>query len=444
MEKILPLAKQLARARWVPPVVILLVLVILGVTVFLGTWHLRNSIRAQIVNRDGEILDAVALLDSLYADSVDSPVWRADNPAGQFALALRLSKLKAGVLAVRLFDARGRFVVSIPANVCETNLSAEARAQMDRLRPLSRFEPRASLAEVFLEARPAADRLPLLSVLIPLRAGGQQPLLGVAELIQEGRSLGRELAVLDQRLFRQALAIFLITGGIVASGLGWAFRRLQQLNQRLQDHAASLRRANQELALAAKTSALGTVTAHIVHGLASPLNGLQQFVALHAGQDAEWQDVLQGTQRMQTLLGEIVRVLGEDLGDTRYELPLGELTRVVEARIRPLAQAAGVGFVAACQATSALANRDANLVLLILENLLHNALQATPRGGTVCLTLQEDSDRVRCTVTDQGPGIPETQRRNLFLPVRSTKPGGNGLGLALSQQIGRASCRERV
>ena len=47
--------------------------------------------------------------------------------------------------------------------------------------------------------------------------------------------------------------LFVVSGGIVALALGWAFLRLQKISRQLHDHAAELRRTNQELALAAKT-----------------------------------------------------------------------------------------------------------------------------------------------------------------------------------------------
>jgi two-component system sensor histidine kinase TctE len=81
-----------------------------------------------------------------------------------------------------------------------------------------------------------------------------------------------------------------------------------------------------------------------------------------------------------------------------------------------------------------LANRHANLVLLILENLLHNALKVTPRGGIVRLHLAEDREHIRCEVADGGPGVSAEMRPRLFLPCRSTH-GGSGLGLAISKQL---------
>jgi signal transduction histidine kinase len=312
---------------------------------------------------------------------------------------------------------------------------------MARLQPRSHYEPEARLSDYFLLASDGGSgdetRVPLLSVLIPIHSPGSSDLLAVAELIQDGKGIARELALLDRHLLRQGALAFGLSGGIVTLALGWAFRRLQTANRKLLDHAAELRRANQELALAAKTSALGTVTAHVMHGLTSPLMGLQNFVASHASDNQEWQDALRGTQRMQALIGEFLRVLGEQTNGLTYELPLSELAEIIAGRTRATAQTTGVQFSLDLSTDAILSNRDANLVLLILENLLKNAVQATPRGKTVCLRIASSSDGVVCEVHDEGPGLPAEVRDNLFTPCRSTKSGGNGIGLALSQQLAR-------
>ena len=82
-----------------------------------------------------------------------------------------------------------------------------------------------------------------------------------------------------------------------------------------------------------------------------------------------------------------------------------------------------------------LSNRDANLVMLILENLIQNAVQATPAGKSVRLTVADAENGLVFEIADEGSGLPENVRASLFSPCRSTKPGGSGIGLALSKQL---------
>jgi signal transduction histidine kinase len=86
-------------------------------------------------------------------------------------------------------------------------------------------------------------------------------------------------------------------------------------------------------------------------------------------------------------------------------------------------------------AQGVLSNREANLVMLILENLLTNAIQATPQGKAVCLGLAPTAEGFTFEVCDQGPGLPDAVQPTLFSPGHSAKPGGSGIGLAISKQL---------
>jgi PAS domain S-box-containing protein len=73
----------------------------------------------------------------------------------------------------------------------------------------------------------------------------------------------------------------------------------------------------------------------------------------------------------------------------------------------------------------------------LLINLLRNATDASGEtGGSVWVTWRPLSGGVELLVEDEGPGIEETA--NLFVPFYTTKPGGSGIGLALSRQIAEA------
>jgi len=72
-----------------------------------------------------------------------------------------------------------------------------------------------------------------------------------------------------------------------------------------------------------------------------------------------------------------------------------------------------------------------------VANLLINALDAMPDGGTVDIVIDREGDDAVITVRDRGPGIPAAERERIFTPFFTTKsPGeGTGLGLAISREI---------
>jgi len=80
---------------------------------------------------------------------------------------------------------------------------------------------------------------------------------------------------------------------------------------------------------------------------------------------------------------------------------------------------------------------DPELIQQVLVNLLVNGCEASPPGGCVELAAEVADDGLRLLVRDHGTGIPPKVRERLFHPFVTTKPHGNGLGLAVSRNIVR-------
>jgi signal transduction histidine kinase len=75
-------------------------------------------------------------------------------------------------------------------------------------------------------------------------------------------------------------------------------------------------------------------------------------------------------------------------------------------------------------------------------NLVHNALDAMPHGGTLTLAGQRTATHVEIQVRDTGSGIPAERFAKIFEPLYTTKPGGTGLGLYIVREIVAAHAGE--
>ncbi len=80
---------------------------------------------------------------------------------------------------------------------------------------------------------------------------------------------------------------------------------------------------------------------------------------------------------------------------------------------------------------------DRNQVLRVFNNLVKNAIQAIPEGqeGHIQMGAQHKNDRILCFVEDNGKGIAESFKDQVFVPNFTTKSSGMGIGLALSKSI---------
>jgi signal transduction histidine kinase len=70
-----------------------------------------------------------------------------------------------------------------------------------------------------------------------------------------------------------------------------------------------------------------------------------------------------------------------------------------------------------------------------LLNLVHNAMDAMPQGGTLTLRGRRNATTIQLDVSDTGSGISPAQHAQIFEPLYTTKPGGTGLGLFIVQEI---------
>lgn len=86
---------------------------------------------------------------------------------------------------------------------------------------------------------------------------------------------------------------------------------------------------------------------------------------------------------------------------------------------------------------AAAAHVDERLFRQVLLNLLRNAVDAMPGGGTLTLRTEVGADRVSVDVLDTGPGVPPAVAEAIFEPFFSTKAHGTGLGLAVARKVAR-------
>ena len=81
---------------------------------------------------------------------------------------------------------------------------------------------------------------------------------------------------------------------------------------------------------------------------------------------------------------------------------------------------------------SVLVPGDPNLLMQVFVNLINNACDASPNGGTVSITGSVRGEELIVETIDEGPGVNAAVREHVFEPFFTTKPVGQGTGLGLS------------
>jgi signal transduction histidine kinase len=434
-----------SKPRRVLLAVTLATVAIFGGLVALLTWQLREQLREQVLRREAEAIHAVALMQLGRVEERLSEFGSEFAMDDLFAAVLESSKLR-GVLAVQLFDASGalRQSSSIPPEDAEASKWWPNQLPAPRARFISggTLEMAAPLEAVRSHA---TGRLPLLDIAVPLHhADLGWTRAAVARYWIHGAGVAAEFARMDRGLAVQAGIAFVSGAALVAFVLSWAFARLAAANRRLVEQSADLARANQELDFAAKTGALGAISAHLIHGLKNPLAGIEGFVADTATGTPEalrgeaCRTAMETTRRLRALVTEVTTVLRDETdGSADYPVPVIEVVEGARARALPAAEQAEIVITVAAESDLAVFARVANLTGLVLANLVANAIEASPRGASINIEARKAETGVHFFVRDNGPGLPRNIQSDLFRPVRSAKRGGGGVGLAISLRLAR-------
>ena len=192
--------------------------------------------------------------------------------------------------------------------------------------------------------------------------------------------------------------------------------------------------------------------ADIAHELRTPVSIVQANLEMilegvYAPDEEKLRSLHKETVLMTSLIKDLRSLSDLEVGLTpmnpeRFEL--SPFVRGVCDKYAPLFREKGVSLdLGAAERVFVLADEDR--IRQVLGNLLGNALKYAPQDScvTVLVELPDPSseDRVRITVADQGPGVPEESREKIFNRFyrvdasRSRRSGGRGLGLAISKKI---------
>jgi two-component system sensor histidine kinase TctE len=312
---------------------------------------------------------------------------------------------------------------------------------------------------------------------LPVAASGTAtnalpPLVQVAETLDKRSQLTTEIArgVMLSQFAILPLAVLLVWFALLRS-----FRSLDELQRRIRQRASDdLSPIDERLAPEEVGPLVGAINdllarldrsigaqrhflADAAHQLKTPLAGLRTQAELaerevDAGGDTKavkrsLHQIARSSQRAAHMVNQLLSMArAEDSEQARRLQPFNLTALTVEA-VRdfvPRAMESGIdlgyeGPEARDDGAVRLAGQPV-LVREAIRNLIDNALQYTPRGGTVTVRLLADpfGQVAVLQVEDNGPGIPEAEREQVFQPfyrALGTEVDGSGLGLAIVREV---------
>ncbi|MBK7319904.1 GAF domain-containing protein [Candidatus Villigracilis affinis] len=224
-------------------------------------------------------------------------------------------------------------------------------------------------------------------------------------------------------------------------------RQLRAIEIELNSRMEAQRSAENRLIQAAKLAAVGEMAAGIAHELNNPLTtvtGFSELVLEELPADSAHRDDLEMVLREARRASDVVHRLldfsrqGERI---RTRADLNEVVNDVIALTRHLIQTNGVNLTLELSDSLPWVSIDRNQMKQVLLNLIHNALQAMPKGGELFVNtasaVRAERDWVIMAVKDSGIGILPINQDRIFEPFFTTKgdSGGTGLGLSVTYGI---------
>ncbi len=297
-------------------------------------------------------------------------------------------------------------------------------------------------------------RRELVEVYVPVVFGADNGVVGVVETYKEPTRVFANIRSARITVITACVAV----AGVLFLSLFWivrrAARRIDAQHQSLEQHGRELTAANEELrslqtqlVQAERMAAIGEVVTAVAHGIRNPLANIRASAQVALLDDTG--ERTPAATNVRNIIGEVDRLEGRVKELLSFVRPAEtrrspvDLNTLLTATLRLLAgrfAEAGISPAAKMAAALPVVTADPMLIEQALVNVIGNAIEASPAGGTVTVATavvrgDDGSLHVVVEVHDDGPGIEPASTERVFELFYTTKAQGTGVGLALARKF---------
>jgi two-component system sensor histidine kinase HydH len=217
--------------------------------------------------------------------------------------------------------------------------------------------------------------------------------------------------------------------------------RLDESHRKLREQTDILFETEEQLRRADRLSALGELSAGMAHEIRNPLGAIKGAAEILKDDYTPDESKYEFIQILLKETDRLNHIVQEFLGFARPKQPEFQPVDVNEAIESVLTlsgqEARKAGILVEKKLDPSIGRRslDAGLLKQAFLNLVLNAVQAMPQGGTLTIESGIRDNAIEVKITDTGTGIADDDRKKLFSPFFTTKKDGTGLGLAITYRI---------
>ncbi|HCV43048.1 MAG TPA: hypothetical protein DGH68_06155 [Bacteroidetes bacterium] len=235
----------------------------------------------------------------------------------------------------------------------------------------------------------------------------------------------------QQEFSNQDIQLLTVLANQAAAGVeNWrTYEQLASMNEELKASQA-------QMIQAAKLAAIGELSANIVHEIKNPVQVLMMSVELmQSGRSLpNWSDmVATQVKRLSEIIRRLMNFARATSGELTFEpVDVNKAVEDIVAMVQHEYYTGGIEIKVSLNEGLRSISGNATYLQQVFLNLLINAKDAMPQGGTITIATETTPSHVRVRFSDTGGGIEQKLLKKIFTPFFTTKGEGKGTGLGLS------------